>query len=247
MPYQQWFDVVRLILDMKQERRHVSIPIVDFDGRKIGRLEPLGVSSLGSPDLLRQFVRWRNQNLAGFLDQRPTTEVETARWLDDVVTNPTRIAFLIFAHDTPIGRCGSVQIRPGELMTDGLVRGEQGGGKKFMYYAQIANLIWTFHALRIETVHSKILSTNDLAIENYRNLGCDTQPCRSAPMYRISSPAGDVLEEFGSPTELLPDVLLNYYQLKREPFLKSVAQSPGFKALGEQIQSITTCTISASD
>jgi hypothetical protein len=236
MGYEQWFDVLRLIVDLKQGRRECRIPIVDANGQRVGRLEPISLRHLGDDELVRRFVRWRNQNLAGYLDQRPTTEAETAEWLIDVVTNPTRIAFLAYAGETLVARCGNVQMRPWQMMSDGLVRGEQGGGMRFIHHSQIAGIIWSFRWLRFETMHSKVLSTNDMALESCRSLGYDMRPYKSNPIYRKNLPTGVVIEEFGEPSERIPDVTLQYFQLKPESFFRVVEQTPGFAALDAEIR-----------
>jgi|GEM_PF-4921081 hypothetical protein len=240
MEYRKWFDVIRLVVDVKQGNRECKIPIVDSDGRRIGRLEPLGLPHLEDANLIRQFVRWRNQNLSGYLDQRITNELETAKWLLDVVTNPTRITFLIYAGDKLIGRCGSVQMRPWEMMSDGLVRGESGGGMRFIYYAQVACIIWLFRILHLEKIHSTILSTNDMALDNCRSLGYEQQPYKSTPVYRKFSSIGDVLEEHGHPAELVPEMKLQYFRLNQESFFRLIEQTPGFAMLDAEILSTTS-------
>lgn len=231
-----WYDVVRLLLDYKQGLLTPRIPIVDADGRTIGRLEILGLRHVGDEALVEQFVRWRNQNLVGWLDQRPVTKEGTAAWVAETATNPTRVAMLIYAGDKLVGRCGNINLRPWELMSDGLVRGESGGGIRFIHYAQVAGLIWTFLKLGVDTVHAKVLSTNDLSLASCRSLGYDMRPYRESRIYRKASPTGVFFEEFGEPTERVDDATLQYLQLTRDSFFRVVDSVPGFAALHAQFR-----------
>lgn len=236
MHYDQWYDVIRLVLDMKQGRITSDVPVIDDHGRTVGRYETLGLKHIGDSSLIEQLVRWRNQNVSGYLDQRRVTPEATAAWVVDAATNPTRIATLIYAGETLVGKCGIVQMTPGRVMSDGLVRGERGGGIKFMHFAQISRMIWDFYFFQLEEIHSKVLSTNDAAQESCRRLGYDMKPYRSQALYRKAYDEGVVLEEFGEPSELLTDVKLDYYRLDREAFFRVVNANPAFATMNAAIQ-----------
>lgn len=236
MQFDHWFAALDGLLKIKSGQRDCPIPIFDCEGRLIGRHEHLCQRHLDDDALVERFVRWRNQNRSGYLDQRPTTFEATRKWLIDVVTNPTRQASLMYAGDVLVGRSGTVDIRPQEVMSDGLVRGERGGGIRFMHYAQVAGIIWTFRFLGISAILSKVLSSNDAALESCRLLGYDMQPYQVRPVYRKEGPEGIYLEEHGGPEEQLPGVQLAYYRLRREAFFQFVGECRGFVALDQAIQ-----------
>lgn len=230
LPPAEWFDVLRLILEIKQDRRPVRIPIrsrsngAPGSGRETGCLVPLTERHLLDASLVTTFVRWRNQNLAGYLDQRPVTEAGTRAWLERTVLDPLRMAFLVFWEDRMIGRCGFVNLTPGDQEADGLVRGERGGGMNFLFEAQVAGLDWIFWHVRSGSVVARVLSTNDLALENCRRMGYDLAPFATIPVYRRVTPEGAQLLDNGRDEERLPGVELYSIRLSREAFFRANAE-----------------------
>lgn len=214
----EWFDVLRFLLDVKQDRTHVRIPVSDDRGSEIGHLEPLTVRHLGDPALVETFVRWRNQNLSGYLDQRPVTVSGTEAWLRETVCSPLRLAFLIFHGEKLIGRCGFVKLTPTDQEADGLVRGERGGGMNFLFQAQVAGLDWIFRNIGSESVVARVLSDNELALHNCERMGYDLTPFATSDVYRRMSPAGDQLLDEGSAAERIPGVRLHSIRLSRAGF-----------------------------
>lgn len=236
---QKWFDVVRRICAIKSGETRLCVPIVDDTGRDVGHVEPISAQHIGNEELLETFVRWRNQNRCGYLDQRPVTVEGTRKWLMDVVTNPTRMAYLIYCDDRLVGRSGFVKLKPWQQEADSLVRGERGGGMWFMHWAQVAGLIWGFLTLGSQFVVADIVSNNDLAIENCRRLGYEREPFLRRPLYRTIYPDGEFWEPRGGvESSLVPDVELHSFRLREGNFFRVVQETPALVQLEGRIREL---------
>ncbi len=221
-----WEETLSYLTAVKTGSVALRIPVKNGHGEVVGALVPLTVEHLGDGDLIETFVRWRNQNREGWLDQRPVTPEATRRWLEAVVRVPNRMSFLILWGDRPVGRCGFLNLTPEDNESDGLVRGERGGGYHFMRDAQIAGICWKFERLGISSIWSKVLSTNERAQASCESLGYRMEPFDSRPVYRQHYPDGNVLTEEGD-GELCPDLRILYLRLTREGFYNSLKYSSG--------------------
>lgn len=235
---ERWFCALRWLVDVKQGLRPLAVPILDDRGQEIGVLRPITVAHLRDETLLERFVVWRNQNRTGYLDQRPVTLDGVRRYVEDVVYNPTRLTFLAYCNGRPIARMGAVRIGPVEHESDGLVRGERGGGMHFIHWAQIAGVILVFYALNHRSIISRVLSTNELALDSVATKGYDMRPIVSQPIYRIRHPEGDTLETAGDSADLVPGVTLDTFRLQRKAFFATMGEQPGFRRLDEHIRQI---------
>jgi hypothetical protein len=223
----EWFDTVRYLVDIKQDRLASSVPIVDDTGKHLGKLMPLTIRHLGDRSLIEMFVRWRNQNLYGYRDQRPVTFESTSRWLEEVVWDPGRLAHLIHLGDKPIARCGAIKLRPTGHEADGLVRGERGGGFDFIFRSQVAGTAWSFHRLGGREIVALILRSNDLAQENARRLGFDMEPRGRSPRWHDSN--GRLTDRPPQANAEPTDELLTCI-MRRERFIELHRESSTFQA-----------------
>jgi hypothetical protein len=239
----RWFESLRWVTFLKQGKVKVNIPILDLSGNEIGALCPINYDNLLNEPLLEQFVRWRNQNLDGYLDQRPVNMEGVKKYVEDVVFNPTRLSFLAFYDGKPIARMGAVKITPIEHEADGLVRGERGGGMRFLYYAQISALTFFFKLFNHERVIARILSSNDLAIENCSSFGYDIEPIVEQPIYRKVHDMGLTLETSGNADEVLKGVTLKTLQLTRKSFYQQLESLPIHSKLIDLINSLIPCEL----
>lgn len=219
------------IEDLLSGREVLRISIPDADGNVVGFLTPLTQTLAEDDTLIEQFVRWRNQNLSGWLDQRPVTFEGTRAWARNVTRDPTRLALLMYAGDKLIGRCGYLELTADECLSDGLVRGERGGGLYFVHHAQVAGLIWQFETLGIRSVLSKVLSTNDAALESCRRLGYDLTCVESRPLFRHEDVQGVYFLEHGEADQVFEESTILYLRLSKEDFLtsESLSKMPGAK------------------
>jgi hypothetical protein len=239
----RWFELLRWMTLVKHGKVKVSIPILDLSGRETGVLRPIDYDDLLNEPLLEQFVRWRNQNLEGYLDQRPVSIEGVKRYVEDVVFNPTRISFLAICDGKPIARMGAVKITPIEHEADGLVRGERGGGIRFLYYAQISALTFLFKLFNHERLIARILSSNDLAIENCSSFGYDIEPIVEQPIYRKVHDMGLTLETSGNADEILEGVTLKTLQLTRKSFYQQLESLPIHSKLLDLVNSLIPCEL----
>lgn len=235
----RWFDAVRWLVDVKQGVLPLAVSILDEQGIKLGELRPITVEHLQDEALLERFVVWRNKHRLGYLDQRPVTLAGVRRYVEDVVHNPTRVSFLAYCEGRPIARMGAVRIGPHEHESDGLVRGERGGGMQFVHCAQLTAMVLLFHALNQTSIVSRVLSTNDLARESCASLGYDMTPVISRPVYRIRHADGDMLETIGRPEELIEGVTLDTFRLCRQAFFERMSARPGYRALEDRIRGMS--------
>lgn len=233
---ERWFDALRWLVDVKQGRRPLAVPILDDRAQEIGVLRPITVAHLEDVSLLERFVVWRNQHRTGYLDQRPVNLDGVRRYVEDVVYNPARLTFLAYCEGRPIARMGAVRIGPTEHESDGVVRGERGGGMQFMHSAQLAGMIMVFCALNQRSIISRVLSTNDLARESCASKGYDMRPVVSQPIYRIHHSEGDTLETAGDPVDRVAGVTLDTFRLQRDAFFATMAEQPGFGHMVDRIR-----------
>ncbi|MGL4460736.1 MAG: hypothetical protein ACRC1K_01170 [Planctomycetia bacterium] len=194
----------------------MRVPIRDDSGRPVGRLEPVTWKHAADDTLVETFVRWRNQNREGWLDQRPVSFEGTKKWLTAMLAAPDRLLTLFYWNETLIGRTGFVALGADRYLTDGLVRGERGGGRDFLYWTSLANAKNEFEITGVKEFYVKILSSNELAIQNSDRLGLET--VTAVPVYKHESEAGVEILEHGEKQQLIPGVLLVYRRLTRVAF-----------------------------
>lgn len=235
---ERWFDALRWLVDVKQGRRPLAVPILNDRAQEIGVLRPITVAHLADESLLERFVVWRNQHLTGYLDQRPVTLDGVRRYAADVVYNPARLTFLAYYDGRAIARMGAVRIGPVEHESDGLVRGERGGGMRFMHWASLAGMIVLFRALNHRSIISRVLSTNELARDSCATKGYDMRPIESQPIYRIHHTDGDTLETSGDFADRVAGVTLDTFRLQRDGFFAVMAEQPAFRQLDDHIRQI---------
>lgn len=230
-----WFDALRWLLDVKQGVRPLMVPIKDEQGEQLGDLRPITIEHLHDEALLERFVVWRNQHRLGYLDQRPVTLAGVRHYVEDVVYNPSRVSFLAYCDGRPVARMGALRIGPQEHESDGLVRGERGGGMQFVHRAQLTGMVLLFRALNQTSIISRVLSTNDLARESCTSLGYDMTPAVSQPVYRIRHADGDTIETSGRAEQLVDGVTLDTFRLDRKAFFERMSTRPGFQELDSLI------------
>jgi hypothetical protein len=235
---ERWFDALRWLVDVKQGVLPLAVPILDDGGQEIGVLRPITVAHLRDESLLERFVVWRNQHRTGYLDQRPVTLDGVRRYVEDVVYNPTRLTFLAYCNGRPIARMGAVRIGPTEHESDGLVRGERGGGIHFMHWAQLAGMILLFYVLNHRSIISRVLSTNELALDSCATKGYEMRPIVSQSIFRVRHPEGDTLETSGDPVDRVTGVTLDTFRLQRDTFFATMAGQPGFRQLDAHVRNI---------
>jgi len=236
----RWFAALRWMLDLKQGRTQLEVPILNDRCEQIGTLSPISVKHLADAELLERFVRWRNQNLSGYLDQRPVTLEGVKRYVEDVVYNPTRLTFLAYCDGRPIGRLGAVRIGPREHESDGLVRGERGGGLNFMHSANIAMMLVLFQILRQQRITARVLSSNDFAIDSCQRLGFCMTPILSQEVFQIEVGSGVILQTYGRDDQRVSGVTLDTFAIDRSRFFATMNGRRSFEAMTAVLPNMLT-------
>jgi RimJ/RimL family protein N-acetyltransferase len=152
--------------------RSLRIDICDDRSTTIGYLTPITSSSLSDEDLLRRLTEWRNRARERFFSQATLTCTQTAEWMRrSVLTNHNRLLFVINADSTPIGTVGFTLTSSRSAEQGNLIRGESGGGLKFMQRAHRALLQWLFQNFDIDNTYALVFADNFFAVNHLRSLG----------------------------------------------------------------------------
>ena len=205
-----------LVRGLKSGALEREILIRDFDDRVIGRAETMTRRALEDGPLLETFVRWRNQNRGGWLDQRVATLEGTRRWLEAALADDRRINCLLYFGDRLVGRAGFVDLGARGYMSDGIVRGERGGGMNFMHFVNFACMGWDFEHLRLSTMYSKILVTNDMARGSTSALGY--RVLGEVSLLRSETSEGAIFTEISNFEGVAAAETLQYLACDRECF-----------------------------
>lgn len=202
---------------LKSGEATADIPVLDFDDRPLGRVLTLTTTRPDREPLVETFVRWRNQIRTGWLDQRQVTPEGTRQWLETALGDDRRLNRLVYVGDDRlIGRTGFVDLGRRGNMSDGIVRGERGGGMNFMHFVNFACMAWDFEHLDLSTMYSKVLVTNDLAMESTRTLGY--RILGDVPLYRVETASGPVFTEISTSGAVATGEMLRYLGCDRQCF-----------------------------
>lgn len=209
---------IQTLRSIKEDVTPCCIPIINYEGSEVGHLEPITRKHIDDEGLIKSFVEWRNRNLTGWLDQRPVTHEGTRKWMSHVIDETDRMNFLIYYGRKLVGRCGLINLHREWHESDGLIRGEIGGGIFFMHQTQSACIQWLIDNLKQRLIVSKVLTSNTSGLNSAISLGYDEKSFQHVPIYRKSLQGGDLLTESGEQDELLRDVELCYLYLRKEDF-----------------------------
>ena len=89
--------------------------------------------------------------------------------------------------------------------------------------AQIAAIRWKFDALCVDSVYSKVLSSNERALNSCRLLGYDMQAFSRRPLFRKQDAAGEFFTEEGEEHQRVHGLELLYLRLTKDCFFRCVA------------------------
>lgn len=169
--------VQKIISDMKSlnltEAENLAIPILNVDGKNIGKLIPVGNWVLSESDLIESIRTWRHKTMKMFMTQFESTYEKTYNYLKDIaISHGNRIFFIISDDDgRMIGHIGLANIDAGRGELDNLMRGVDGGDPRLIYYAELALLNWGFEALGISKNVVHVISYNWLVLALHEEVG----------------------------------------------------------------------------
>jgi len=145
-----------------------ALPIFDLKKKEIGKLVPIGNWILTDKKKIENLSTWRQKNMKFFFSQFKSSNKRTLWYIKNFsIEQNNRIFFLIYTDkDKLIGHIGLAEIEKNFATMDNMVRGEEGGDPKLMYYSMIVIINWSFKILNIENLYGKIISYNWLAISS---------------------------------------------------------------------------------
>lgn len=150
-----------------------KVSIINERKEVIGYLVPI------SPELARQdglaatLCRWRQRSMKYYLTQFKATPERTLTWLQQIVVlEDDRLLFLITTEeDKMIGHIGLCNIASDNVEIDNLVRGEQGGDLKLVFYAEIAVINWIIRVLQLKNIYLRQFTDNHMGAALHSSIG----------------------------------------------------------------------------
>ena len=152
-------------------QKRQSISIQDETGKKLGEAISVDVDLAQQPSLIELLTRWRQENRESFLTQFTPTAKRTARWLQRYLEDDSRILYLIYEQEQPIGHYGFCNIHHGEAEGDNLLRGENTHSRSLMFFAQVWIIRQAFLDLCVRSVYVRVLSNNSRGLRNSQRIG----------------------------------------------------------------------------
>ena len=166
----------RIIREMKSiEPSDVNRKVSIINDRKevIGYLIPIGPELALQDGLAVMLCRWRQRLMKYYLTQFKATPERTMIWLQQIVAlEDNRLLFLITTEeDKMIGHIGLCNITSENAEIDNLVRGEQGGNPKLIFYAEVALLDWALRLLQLKNIYLRQFTDNHLGTALHSSIG----------------------------------------------------------------------------
>ena len=151
----------------------IKIPVKDFDGNKIGYLEPITKKTLKNDiTIAAKLTAWRNQASKHFLSTFVATEERTKEWiLNQVLSQFTKLLFLVYSNSNLVGHFGFANYNDDTAELDNLIRGESGGHPDLILFSEFALIDWMFKELEISTITGQVLCRNIIALLLHKKVG----------------------------------------------------------------------------
>jgi hypothetical protein len=224
----------QLINSLINEEQALRIEVMIDGDTPIGYITPITKSSLEDVELIGKMTAWRNRMRTCFLTQAAVTVEKTRAFLaTTVLSDPTRMLFIVHSPNQPVGTLG-VKVGPpwvhgaGPRGSEGegrrlaelanLLRGTREGHPRLMYQAEMALMDWAFHALDVELFWTAVPSNNRLALTLHQSAGF--RPTALIPLYKIEKD-GQTHLEVGDAGMQSPDGLYaQRIELERADFMQ---------------------------
>ena len=206
-----------------------EMPVLTEDGRRLGALVPITRSLAQEPGVAALLTRWREANKRFFFTQFATNEERTALWLErGILGDAGRVLFFICDENgARLGHYGLTGVREGHAELDNLIRGERGGDRRLVYYAEVALLAFAFERLGAEAVMLRAFANNVLATAIHDEIGFVRE--RNEPLVQEESPEGVVWKP--APPGATPERELVVMRLDRERFGQRLAWATARKGM----------------
>jgi RimJ/RimL family protein N-acetyltransferase len=167
----------KVIFDMKCHSFSLantkSIPVHNIEKIQIGKLVPVGDWILEDKNKVELISTWRQKTMRMFLTQFESSYESTLKYLKNLaIAQESRILFLIYdATEKLIGHIGIAEVDGNRGELDNLMRGQEGGDSRLIFFAEIALLNWSFKNLGIKHSEVLVLSYNWMAISLHEEVG----------------------------------------------------------------------------
>ena len=150
-----------------------KINIFDNHDRQLAQLHPLNAQLLPRIDEISNYLtQWRNQSMKFFLTGFNATPERTKAWLkSSVIESNSKILYLVYVDDRPVGQFGLANITNSRAELDNAIRGEKGGHPDLFRNIEYVLLDMAFNHLHIEKVEGKLFSNNLIAIMLHKQFG----------------------------------------------------------------------------
>lgn len=189
----------QLITRIVNEEQPLRIDITIDGDTLIGYLTPITKSSLANTDLIGKMTAWRNRMRSCFLNQAAVTTEKTKAFLtSSVLSDPTRMLFIVHSLTQPVGTLG-IKVGPpwvhgagprgceqdGRKLAElaNLLRGSREGDPRLMYQGEMALMDWAFRQLEVDLFWTAVPSNNRLALTLHQSAGF--KPTQLVPLYKV--------------------------------------------------------------
>lgn len=187
--------VADIFEDIKQEifrYQNNKIPILDQDGNIAAFFIPVTKSFSNNKSIIELLAKWRNENVAAYPSQFEAKFEGTKKWLDALISNPSRILFFIKLNEKntdTIGHMGlfSFNFRDNTCEIDNVARVKKNAAKGMMTLALKSLIRWTYDQLKAKRIYLKVFKDNQHAIEYYER--CGFKKCELIPLKKVEKPS----------------------------------------------------------
>lgn len=160
-----------------EQARMQAIPI-EYRGKSLGSLVPVGSWILEDPNLIQQMSEWRGSAMRMFLIQFESTPSKTKAYLTNYsIGQRNRILFMIETGGSFVGHIGLAGITTNSAELDNLMRGSAGGSPDLMKASEWTLANWAFNELGIQSLNLRILSYNIFAKVIHEEMGFQKTQC----------------------------------------------------------------------
>lgn len=165
--------IVREMKSIEPSDVNRKVSIINDRKEVIGYLVPIGPELARQDGLAAMLCRWRQRSMKYYLTQFKATQERTLTWLQQIVAlEDNRLLFLIKTEeDKTIGHIGLCNIASDDMEIDNLVRGEQGGDPKLIFYAEVAVLDWVIRVLQLKKIYLRQFTDNHMGTALHSSIG----------------------------------------------------------------------------
>jgi len=161
-----------LLKSIQNSSNDIYIDIVNEKNNAIGYLSPIMKQNLNNKEIIKLLTKWRNNSTKYFLTQFKATYNRTKSWLQKILNSNNTLLFLILTSEKKIiGQIGIYNINENDVEIGNLIRGEIGGDKNLIYFAEITLIKWIFNNLHIKSIYLYVFSNNIIPIMLHKKVG----------------------------------------------------------------------------